>query len=102
MGNRDTFARRRPLLGVRETIEESTDSLTAEQAVAWLRSVDGEVYRTPPARDQRRAWVAVVRTPRWGSVRGQLIIALGDTAIDAATAAASRWRDVWDRVPKGA
>ena len=100
--HRDTFAGQRPLFGVRRTTDESGDSPTAEQAVAWLRSVDGELYRTPPARDKRRAWVAVVRTPRWGTVRGQLIIALGDTALDAATAAASRWRDAWSQVPRSA
>ena len=84
-----------------DPIDDTNEPLTAEQAVAWLRSVDGELYRTPRGRDALRAWVAVVRTPRWGTERGQLIIALGDTAIEAASAAASQWRRVWDRVPRG-
>jgi hypothetical protein len=87
---------------VREATDVAGEPLTTEQAVAWLRSVDGELYRTPKARDARRAWVAVVRTPRWGTVRGQLIIALGDTALDAASAAATRWRSVWSQAPRSA
>jgi hypothetical protein len=42
----------------------------------------------------------VVRTPRWGAQRGQLILALGNTALDAATAAASQWLAIWNRVPR--
>ncbi|MGH7337587.1 MAG: hypothetical protein ACREI7_08420, partial [Myxococcota bacterium] len=57
------------------------ESFTAEEALSWLRSVDGELYRTPPSRHSARAWIAVVRTPRWGTQRGQLILALGDTAL---------------------
>jgi hypothetical protein len=76
------------------------ETFTAEEAVSWLRSVDGELYRTPPGRHSARAWIAVVRTPHWGRHRGQLILALGDTAHDAATAAASQWLAVWNRVPR--
>lgn len=82
-----------------ESIAEIPDTFTTEEAVSWLRSVDGELYRTPRGRHAGRAWIAVVRTPSWGRQRGQLIVALGDTALEAATAAASQWRAVWSRVP---
>jgi len=78
------------------------DTFTIEEAASWLRSVDGELYRMPSGRHANRAWIAVVRTPRWGTQRGQLIVALGDTALEAATAAASQWRAVWSRVPHSA
>jgi hypothetical protein len=87
---------------VDQPVSEIPQTFTIEQAVSWLRSVDGELYRTPPSRDARRAWVAVVRTPRWGNRRGQLIIAMGDTALEAATAAASQWCAVWEGAPRGA
>jgi hypothetical protein len=76
------------------------ETFTTEEALSWLRSVDGELYRTPPSQHATRAWIAVVRTPRWGAQRGQLILALGNTALDAATAAASQWLAVWNRVPR--
>jgi hypothetical protein len=85
---------------VTDAVAEIPETFTTEEAVSWLRSVDGEIYRTPPGRHRVRAWIAVVRTPRWGSQRGQLILALGDTALEAATAAASQWRAVWNQVPR--
>ncbi len=87
---------------LQDPAEEPLEPLTAEQAVAWLRSVDGELYRTPRGRDARRAWIAVVRTPRWGAQRGQLILAIGDSALEAATAAASQWRRIWSGAPRDA
>ena len=83
-----------------DAVAEVPESFTTEEAVSWLRSVDGELYRTPPGRHAARAWIAVVRTPSWGTERGQLILALGDSALEAATAAASQWRAVWSRVPR--
>jgi hypothetical protein len=71
-----------------------------EEAASWLRSVDGELYRTPRGSHADRAWVAVVRTPRFGTERGRLIVALGDTSVEAATAAASEWLAVWNRAPR--
>jgi hypothetical protein len=67
--------------------------MTAKEAVAWLRQVDGEVYRTPPARHGREAWVAVVRTPRSGLHPARTIVALGETLEEAARAAATQWRE---------
>jgi hypothetical protein len=86
---------------VQDAVAEIPEDFTTEEAVSWLRSVDGELYRTPLGRHTMRAWIAVVRTPRWGTQRGQLILALGDTALEAATAAASQWRTVWNDVPRG-
>jgi hypothetical protein len=83
-----------------DTVAEIPETFTTEEAVSWLRSVDGELYRTPPGRNSLRAWIAVVRTPHFGTQRGQLILALGDTALEAATAAASQWRMIWNRVPR--
>jgi len=85
---------------VTDAVAEIPETFTTEEAVSWLRSVDGELYRTPPGRHAARPWIAVVRTPRFGSQRGQLILALGKTAVEAATAAASQWRTVWERVPR--
>jgi hypothetical protein len=71
--------------------------MTAEQAVDWLRCVDGELYRTRPGRSGREAWVAVVRAPRSapraGGADRRLIVALGETLQEAASAAAHQWRD---------
>ena len=47
-----------------DVVAEIPETFTTEEAVSWLRSVDGELYRTPPARHGARAWIAVVRTPR--------------------------------------
>jgi hypothetical protein len=87
---------------VRDSVVEIPHTFSTEEAVGWLRSVDGELYRTPPGRHADRAWVAVVRTPHFGGERGQLIVALGDTALEAATAAATQWRAIWNRAPRGA
>lgn len=67
--------------------------MTPVEAVTWLRQVDGELYRTPPRRRGRAAWVAVVRAPGVGSRAGRTIIALGETLEEAATTAASQWRE---------
>jgi hypothetical protein len=66
--------------------------MTRSEAIAWLRAVDGELYRTPPGRRGRRAWVAVVTTPATGSAPQQRIIALGETLQEAASSAAVQWR----------
>ena len=75
--------------------ERSTTAMTAEQAVDWLRDVDGELFRTRPGRGGREAWVAVVRAPRPGARAGnaRLIVALGETLEEATSVAAHRWRD---------
>ena len=72
--------------------------MTPEQAVHWLREVDGELYRTRPGRSGREAWVAVVRAPRSDVPAGKLIVALGETLQEAASAAASQWREVFREI----
>ena len=83
-----------------DAVAEIPETFTTEEAVSWLHSVDGELYRTPPGRHATRAWIAAVRTPNFGTRRPQLILALGHTAVEAATAAASQWRAVWNDVPR--
>ncbi len=68
--------------------------MTHQEAVTWLREVEGELYRTRDGNGPR-AWVAVVRTPGTSSRRGKLIIAMGDTLQSAAGAAAAQWQRVW-------
>jgi hypothetical protein len=72
--------------------------MTAEEALSWLRQVDGELYRTAPGRRGREAWVAVVRAPRAGFRTARTIVALGETLEEAASAAASQWREVFQEL----
>lgn len=83
-----------------DALADVPETFTTEEALTWLHSVDGELYRTPPSGRARRAWIAVVRTPDFGTQRAKLILALGNTALDAVTAAASQWRAVWNGVPR--
>jgi hypothetical protein len=66
-----------------------------EEAMAWLREVEGRLYRSGPDASGRSAWVAVVRTPGRGGARGKLIIALGETLEGAAASAAEQWQRLW-------
>jgi len=66
-----------------------------EEAVAWLREVEGRLYRSGPDADGRCAWVAVVRTPGRTGERGKLIIAVGDTLEEAAASAEVEWQRLW-------
>jgi hypothetical protein len=69
--------------------------MTSEKSLGWLRQVKGQLYRNNRHSSGTEAWVAVVRTPRSGSQKGKLIIALGSTMEEAATAAEGQWREVW-------
>ena len=66
--------------------------MTADEAIAWLRQVDGELYRTPRG-GERAAWVAVVRTPRATPRSSRLIVALGESLEEATATAARQWRE---------
>jgi hypothetical protein len=66
--------------------------MSPENALHWLRRVNGQLYRNRPHASGRQAWVAVVRAPRSGERAGTLIIALGATMEEAAEAAAGRFR----------
>jgi hypothetical protein len=70
----------------------SAQQMTADEALAWLRQVDGELYRTPRGGD-RAAWVAVVRTPRAAPRTPRLIVALGESLEEATATAARQWRE---------
>lgn len=74
---------------------ETATAMTAKEAVSWLRQVDGELFRTPPGRSGRNAWVAVVRSPLADTKTPRTIVALGETLEEAASAAASQWRDLF-------
>jgi hypothetical protein len=69
--------------------------MDTREAIGWLREVDGQLYRNGQHASGKRAWVAVVRTPRAGVARGKLIIALGSTMEEAANAARRQWQVVW-------
>ncbi len=72
--------------------------MTADEAAAWLRQVGGELYRTPRSYGEGEAWVAVVRPPAVGARRGPLIVALGGNVLEATTAAAEQWHQLWRRL----
>lgn len=66
-----------------------------DEAVAWLREVEGSLYRSGPDAAGRSAWVAVVPTPGRAGARGKLIIAVGSTLEEATTSAEAEWRRLW-------
>ncbi len=67
----------------------------ADEAMAWLREVEGRLYRSGPNSAGRSAWVAVVRTPGLAGARGKLIIAVGTTLEEAAACAEAQWQRLW-------
>ncbi len=75
-----------------EPAEPAVEELSTDEAVRWLREVDGELFRTPPNRTGREAWVAVVRVPASLAERKPTIIGLGATLEEAASVAAAQWR----------
>jgi hypothetical protein len=66
-----------------------------DEAMAWLRQVEGRLYRSGPDPAGRTAWVAVVRTPGAGGARGKIIIAVGSTLEEAASSAEAQWQRLW-------
>lgn len=66
-----------------------------EEALSWLREVEGRLYRSGPDPGGHSAWVAVVRTPGAPGGRGKLIIALGDTLEEATGTALTQWQRLW-------
>ncbi len=75
--------------------------MTQKEAMEWLHAVDGQLYRSSITENKPESWVAVVRTPRSGTQKAKLIIALGGTVADATTAAASQWHEVWEQLSGG-
>ena len=72
--------------------------MTQEEAVEWMTAVDGQLYKSSLVKNKPESWVAVVHTPQNGVEKAKLIIALGQTLQDAATAAESQWREQWNRL----
>ena len=71
------------------------ETMRPDDALSWLRQVKGQLYCNNRHPSGTRAWVAVVRTPRHGARNGKLIIALGSTMEEAASAAEGQWKEVW-------
>ena len=79
-------------------VHADVELTTAGEAAAWLRQVGGELYRTPPSYGAGQAWVAVVRPPGANGRGGWLIVALGGSVLEATSAAAEQWRQIWQRL----
>ena len=69
--------------------------MSSEEALTWLRQVDGQLYRNNRHPSGREAWVAVVRAPERPGRRGKLIISIGGSVEGAAQGAASQWAALW-------
>ena len=70
--------------------------MTKSEALTWLQDVDGRLYRTQKESAKPNSWVAVVRVPRTGMRAGKLIIALGESAGEATSAAEETWQTLWN------
>lgn len=71
----------------------SNESL--EQAVRWLREVDGRLMCRREDPDAPDGWVAIVKTPATTGHGAQLILGFGDSALSAVETAQERWDDAW-------
>ncbi|MCP4038714.1 MAG: hypothetical protein GY944_00300 [bacterium] len=73
--------------------------LASEQdALRWLKQVDGTVYHNRNQADGDNAWVAVVRTPPAHGKAGKLILAFGESIQEAAGAAEEEWNALWSSI----
>ncbi len=78
------------------TVETENNILTSEQdALRWLKQVEGTVYHNRQDTNGDNAWVAVVRTPAANGNVGKIILAFGETIQDAAGAAEEEWNTLW-------
>ncbi len=68
---------------------------TEQDALRWLRQVEGTVYHNRNDADGDNAWVAVVRTPPANGKTGKLILAFGESVQEAAGAAEEEWNSLW-------
>ena len=66
-----------------------------QQALCWLKQVDGTVFHNKKEPEGDNAWVAVVRTPSAPGRAGKIIMAFGETLETAAIAAESEWDKIW-------
>ena len=65
------------------------------EAMTWLQDVKGRLYRTKKRSEKPEAWVAIVRVPGNSARVGKMIIALGESAGEAASAAEETWQTLW-------
>ncbi len=70
--------------------------MTPEQALDWLKQVDGVIFHNREEIDHENSWVAVVRTPAAGPKAGRIILAFGESLEEAAGAAEAQWEQIWD------
>jgi hypothetical protein len=80
-----------------ETMEQTRESILANEqdALRWLKQVDGTVYHNRNDADGDNAWVAVVHTPAANGKTGKIILAFGESIQEAAGAAESEWNTLW-------
>jgi len=71
------------------------DTVRLEEAVRWLREVDGRLMCRREAPESRDGWVAIVKTPMAPGRGAQLILGFGDSALAAVATAQERWDDAW-------
>ncbi|MDP6979759.1 MAG: hypothetical protein QF570_14325 [Myxococcota bacterium] len=76
-------------------IQEEPVLTTEQDALRWLRQVEGTVYHNRNDADGENAWVAVVHTPPANGRTGKIILAFGESIQEAATAAEEEWTSVW-------
>ena len=69
--------------------------MSSDEALTWLRQVQGQLYQNKQHPTGKATWVAVVRTPQDGARKGKLIIALGASLEEATTAAEGQWQQLW-------
>ncbi len=69
--------------------------MTQNEALRWLKQVDGSIFHNSET-DDENAWVAVVRTPPGQGRTGKIILAFGETLPAAAAAAEQEWQTLWE------
>ena len=70
--------------------------MTPEEALGWIKQVNGVIYHNKDEIDADNTWVAVVRTPSAGPKVGRIILAFGESLDAAAGAAEAQWDQIWD------
>lgn len=66
-----------------------------QEALRWLKQVDGTVYHNRNQADDENAFVAVVHTPSANGRVGKIILAFGESVQEAAGAAEEQWNSLW-------
>ncbi len=81
-------------------ITEAQDAIpmSEQDALRWLKQVDGTVYHNRQDNSGENAWVAVVRTPGANGKVGKIILAFGESIQEAAGAAEEEWNTLWSGI----